>query len=85
MGEVIGRAVSRREALQTLTESQQFIPPDHLAAYVAALNRTRYELARHDPVKPRIRVHGWFCGNCGKGVSQECTFCWNCGKEIDRS
>ena len=85
MGEVIGRAVSRKEALQTLTESQQFIPPDHLAAYVAALNRTRYELMRHDPVKPRSREYEWLCGNCGSPIFPDYTYCRNCGKEIDKS
>lgn len=82
MGEIIGRAVSRKEALETLTDAQQYIPQDHIAAYVAALNRTRYELLRHDPVKPN---EDGSCGNCGVWVPWSATYCLNCGKEIDRS
>lgn len=82
MGEVIGRAVSRKEALETLTESQQYIPRDHIAAYVAALNRARYELMRHEAVKPK---NDEYCGNCGMWIPRSAVYCLNCGREIDRS
>lgn len=81
MGEIIGRAVSRKEALETLTGSKQYIPQDHIAAYVAALNRVRFELMRHEPVK---QEEDGRCGNCGMWIPQSANYCLNCGKEIER-
>lgn len=82
MGEIIGRCVSTENAIKTLTDSQQFIPPDHLSAYIAALNRARYELQKNIPVKPLIKHYGWFCGKCGFSIQPDWIYCRNCGKEI---
>ena len=80
MGEIIGRCVSRKEALRTLRQSQQFIPEDTTTAYVAALNRVRFEFQRHDPVEP----DGDYCGNCGEVLFPGDVYCPNCGREISR-
>lgn len=77
----IGRCISREEALKTLNFTKQFIPNKYLMLYVAALNRTKYELSRHDPVKP---VNGC-CGRCGLPIDDDRTYCSNCGREIDKS
>lgn len=80
----IGRAVSRKEALRILRQVQRFVPEDLEAAYMAAFNRVRYELNRHEPVEPKIS-NGWTrCGNCGEDIRSKDNYCPNCGKEIKR-
>lgn len=80
MGDVIGRCSSRKEALNTLEQAQEFIPNEAVYAYVAALNRVRYEFKRHEPLAP---VNGR-CGSCGHILHPDMTYCWNCGREIMR-
>ncbi len=84
MGEIVGRAVSRQNALAILTESRQYIPDDRTPAYDAALNRVTYEFRRHQPVEPRIS-NGWMrCGSCGTDLKGTDVYCPNCGKEVKR-
>lgn len=81
MGEIIGRTVSRKTALDTLKASAQYIPNDRIDAYVAALNRVAYEFRRHEPVE----TNGSRCGQCGATImTATCNYCWNCGREIKR-
>ena len=56
------------------------MPNEAVYAYVAALNRVRYEFKRHEPVKPIDN----YCGNCGQFLHADMTYCWNCGREIMR-
>ena len=80
----IGRAVSRKEAMRILRQTQRFVPEDLAAAYMAALNRVRYEFKRHEPVEPRIS-NGWVrCGNCGDDIRSKDNYCPNCGREVKR-
>ena len=77
---IIGRCVSRDTAVEVLTDCKQFIPPKYIRAYIAALNRARFELQKRIPVEP---VRGC-CGNCGVPVETDWIFCANCGREISR-
>ena len=80
----IGRASSRQTALQTLEDARQYIPDEVLSAYMAALNRTRYEFRRHEPVPPKI-INGWArCGRCGQDIKTTDNYCHNCGREIKK-
>lgn len=76
MGEIIGRCVSRSEALVTLEDAQKHIPDSCLNAYVGALNRVRYEFSRHEPM---TKINGK-CGVCGSVVNGN--YCQNCGREL---
>ena len=80
MGDVIGRCSSRQEAMNTLVQAKEFLPNEILYAYVAALNRVRYEFRRHEPMEP---VSGR-CGECGQRLHPGATYCWNCGKEVQK-
>ena len=75
---IIGRCVSRERAVEVLKDCRQFVPPKYLRAYIAALNRARFELEKRVPVEP---VHGK-CGNCGIQIETDWIFCANCGREI---
>lgn len=85
MGEIVGRAVSREQALDTLTNAKECIPDKRKPAYTAALNRVRYEFNRHEPVTPTV-TNGWTrCGNCGAEIRRADLYCSNCGREVKRS
>ena len=77
---IIGRCVSRKTAVHVLEDCREYIPPLYLRMYVAALNRTRFELQKRIPVEP---VRGC-CGNCGVKIEDDWIFCANCGREIQK-
>ena len=78
MGDVIGRAVSRKTALETLEQTEKILPKEMITAYQAALNRVRYEFQRHEPVAPDED----YCGACGAVIFPDDNYCSNCGREI---
>ena len=77
---IIGRCVSRKTAVHVLEDCREYIPPLYLRAYIAALNRARFELEKRVPVEP---VRGC-CGNCGVKIEGDWIFCANCGREVKR-
>ena len=77
---IIGRCVSRERAVEVLKDCRQFVPPKYLRAYIAALNRARFELEKRVPVEP---ANGC-CGNCGVYIEDDWIFCANCGREIQK-
>lgn len=84
MGEMIGRAVSRKTALRTLRIVINYVPKSYVDAYVAALNRVMYEFKRHDPVKPTIDGNVLRCGKCGAPIVDGFVYCPNCGREVEQ-